>query len=236
MNLLYEAMSQFRIEKYLTCSTTVDIQKLTDISNSEVNDEITIIKVDEIESVLLQSRDWVTRIRESFDKFVEESLKESEQFKYWSIFLDELYPVLCDLTVSHRNGNVQLSAVERAIKLFFAFDRTNYSRWAPLYLQDCLKLEQKFPLIYEEFMERGSFVPMDQALEKEYNTVAKGKGGVIGFLKQKGTVTKWNLIKHEKSVESIKKCTASHEDRFDISLTKNITNIATGDICCRILK
>ena len=229
-------MSQFRIEKYLTCSTTVDIQKLTDISNSEVNDEITIIKVDEIESVLLQSRDWVTRIRESFDKFVEESLKESEQFKYWSIFLDELYPVLCDLTVSHRNGNVQLSAVERAIKLFFAFDRTNYSRWAPLYLQDCLKLEQKFPLIYEEFMERGSFVPMDQALEKEYNTVAKGKGGVIGFLKQKGTVTKWNLIKHEKSVESIKKCTASHEDRFDISLTKNITNIATGDICCRILK
>ena len=214
----------------------MDIQKLTDISNSEVNDENTIIKVDEIESVLLQSRDWVTRIRESFDKFVEESLKESEQFKYWSIFLDELYPVLCDLTVSHRNGNVQLSAVERAIKLFFAFDRTNYSRWAPLYLQDCLKLEQKFPLIYEEFMERGSFVPMDQALEKEYNTVAKGKGGVIGFLKQKGTVTKWNLIKHEKSVESIKKCTASHEDRFDISLTKNITNIATGDICCRILK
>ena len=130
MNLLYEAMSQFRIEKYLTCSTAVDIQKLIDISNSEVNDENTIIKVDEIESVLLQSRDWVTRIRESFDKFVEESLKESEQFKYWSIFLDELYPVLCDLTVSHRNGNwlLQLSAVERAIKLFFAFDRTNYSR------------------------------------------------------------------------------------------------------------
>ena len=113
-------MSQFRIEKYLTCSTAVDIQKLIDISNSEVNDENTIIKVDEIESVLLQSRDWVTRIRESFDKFVE----ESEQFKYRSIFLDELYPVLCDLTVSHRNGNwlLQLSAVERAIKLFFAFD------------------------------------------------------------------------------------------------------------------
>ena len=124
MNLLYEAMSQFRIEKYLTCSTAVDIQKLIDISNSEVNDENTIIKVDEIESVLLQSRDWVTRIRESFDKFVEESLKESEQFKYRSIFLDELYSVLCDLTVSHRNGNwlLQLSAVERAIKLFFAFD------------------------------------------------------------------------------------------------------------------
>ena len=39
-----------------------------------------------------------------------------------------------------------------------------------------------------------SAIPMEQALEKEYNKVAKGKGGVIGFSKQKGTVAKWNLI------------------------------------------
>ena len=82
MNLLCEAMSQLRIEKYLTYSTPMDIQKSINISNSEVNDENTIIKVDEIESVLLQSREWVTRTRESFDIFVEESSKESEQFKY----------------------------------------------------------------------------------------------------------------------------------------------------------
>ena len=49
-------MSQFRIEKYLTCSTAVDIQKLIDISNSEVNDENTIIKVDEIERAIAISR------------------------------------------------------------------------------------------------------------------------------------------------------------------------------------
>ena len=60
----------------------MDIQKSIDISNSEVNDENTIIEINEIESVLLQSREWVTRTRESFDIFVEESLKESEQFKY----------------------------------------------------------------------------------------------------------------------------------------------------------
>ena len=50
-------------------------------------------------------------------------------------------------------------------------------------------------------MEKGSFVvahthrkcsavAMDQALEKECNKVAKGKGVVIGFSKQKGTVDK----------------------------------------------
>ena len=47
-------MSQLRIEKYFTCSPAVDIQKSIDISNSEVNNENTIIKVDEIESVQLQ--------------------------------------------------------------------------------------------------------------------------------------------------------------------------------------
>ena len=106
---------------------------------------------------------------------LEESSRESEHFKYWSIFLDELYSLLCDLTVSHRNGDrlLRLSVVKRAIRVFFAFDRSNYSHWAPLFLQDCLNLEQMFPLIYE----KGSFVvrhthrkcttvPVDQPLEK----------------------------------------------------------------------
>ena len=131
-------------------------------------------------------------------------------------------------------------------------------------------------------MEKGSFVirhthrkcsavPMDQTLEKKYNKDAKGKGVVIGFSKQKITVAKWNLIKHEKlqharwlselcrltvddeyslhhefsnattkedikSVESIKKYAVCHQDPFDISLTKNITNIATGEMLenCKI--
>ena len=76
----------------------MDILNLIDTSKSEVN-ENTIIKVDEIENVLLQSREWVRRTRESFDKIVEQSSKESELFIYWSNFLDELYPVLCDLAV-----------------------------------------------------------------------------------------------------------------------------------------
>ena len=101
--------------------------------------------------------------------------------------------------------------------------------------------------------------------EKESCKVAKGKGGVTGLSKQKGTVAERNLIKHEKlqyvrwlnelygltvddeysilyefsnattkvdieSVESIKMFAASHQTPFDISLIKNITNIATGEI------
>ena len=39
---------------------------------------------------------------------------------------------------------------------------------------------------------------MDKALEKEYNKVAKGHGGVIGVTREKNVVARWNLIKHEK--------------------------------------
>ena len=42
-------------------------------------------------------------------------------------------------------------------------------------------------------------MPMDQALEKEYNKPAKGPGGVIGFSQKKASVSTWNLIKHEKA-------------------------------------
>ena len=94
-------------------------------------------------------------------------------------------PVLRDLTRSHREGNWQLhlSAVRRALNLFFAFDRTNYNRWVPLYYEDCVALEKNFPAIYALFsqggfvvrhtLKCGSGVPMDQVLEKEYNKPAK---------------------------------------------------------------
>ena len=138
----------------------------------------------------------------------QESLK-SNSFNYWSIFIDSIVPVLRDLTHSFRekDWSLHLSAMQRAIPLFFSFDRTNYARWAPLYFDDCLKLEEKFPILYQKFMEgdfcvqqstrASSAVLMDQALEQSYKT-AKGKGGVIGITTRKATIAKWSLIKHEK--------------------------------------
>ena len=41
-------------------------------------------------------------------------------------------------------------------------------------------------------------IPTDQAFQKEYNKVAKGKGGVTEFLKQKSTLATYDLIKQEK--------------------------------------
>ena len=78
-----------------------------------------------------------------------------------------------------------------------------------VYLHDCISLKDTHTKINEDFLQgnfivhqterRSSSLPMDQALEKAYNKVAKGAGGVIGFTRRKEVVARWNIIKHEKS-------------------------------------
>lgn len=145
-----------------------------------------------------------------FKKFVENNSLKSENFKYWSFFLDELYPILRDLTQSFRKGDwgLHTSAIVRSLPLFFAFDRPNYSRWAPIYYEDCLELESKLPELYNHFVDGGfvacqskrcgSSLPQDQFLEKAYNRPAKVAGGIIGMTRRKENVAKWELNKHEK--------------------------------------
>ena len=120
----------------------------------------------------------------------------SEQFKYWCLLLDEIMPVLRDLTRSRRKGDCYTSQqfVEPCHYSLPLEEQTTVAG-LPLYYEDCVALEEKFPAIYASFEEGGfvvrhtakcgSAVPMDQALEKEYNKPAKGQGGIIGFSRRK---------------------------------------------------
>ena len=65
-----------------------------------------------------------------FEVFQTNREKASNQFAFWNGFIKRIYPVLRDLTRSHREGNwpLHLSAVQRALPLSFSFDRTNYKR------------------------------------------------------------------------------------------------------------
>ena len=70
-------------------------------------------------------------------------------------------------------------------------------------------LPNTFPQIQNQFIDgqfvvhhtrrSGSGMPMDQALEKEYNKTSKSTGGIIGFTKRKEAVAQWSIIKHEKA-------------------------------------
>ena len=72
-----------------------------------------------------------------FDEFNENRKKKSEQFLFWHNFISKVFPVLRDLTRSHREGDwkLHLSAMQEALPLVFAFDRTNYKWWLPLYFK-----------------------------------------------------------------------------------------------------
>ena len=143
-----------------------------------------------IQRKLREGKEKMSDFTEVFDKYKEEGKVKSEQFQYWNKFLEEIIPILRDLTRSHREGNwkLHLSAVHRSLSLFFAFDRTNYCRWVLLFYEDCIALEKNFSVIGASFLQGGfvvrqtlkygSGVLMDQTLEKEYNKPAKGQGGI----------------------------------------------------------
>ena len=210
MLILCEVLHRLRIEQFLL---NVDGSKFDELWRRLEDLELSILKPDnfnEIQNLWNECKELGTTFTSHLQNFIHQTSEYNTQFRYWSIFLDKLMPVINDLTLSFRESNwlLYLSALQRAIPLFFAFDRTNYSRWVPLYYNDCILLEEKFPDLFEGFM-KGDFtvklskrkcsaIPVDQALEKEYNKNAKGKGGIIGFTREKEVVAKWNIIKHEK--------------------------------------
>ena len=92
-----------------------------------------------------------------------------------------------------------------------------------------MALKSRFPDLWENFcnggivvhktLRKGSGIPMDQALEKQYNKPAKDPSGVIGFTKRKQAVCKWNIIKHEKFLFTkglAKICALEAEDQYSL--------------------
>lgn len=100
-------------------------------------------------------------------------------------------PFLDDSTCSQMKANKELyiSAVGRALLVFFALDKAHCQRWGSVFYEDYLQLPDSFSDIHAEF-QKGRFavkqtsqtfsrVPMDQALEQTYNKPAKGRGSII---------------------------------------------------------
>ena len=62
-----------------------------------------------------------------FDEFLENGCLRSKSVYFWNTFLNDVLLILIDLTRSHREGdwNLHVSAVRRALPLFFALKRKN---------------------------------------------------------------------------------------------------------------
>ena len=99
---------------------------------------------------------------------------------------------------------MHLAAIEAIIPWCFAYDRTNYARYLPWYLDNMLSLPNSHPEIHRQ-LEEGGFsvqlgekntfgrIPMDQTIEETINKDTQTPGGTKGFSTREGAVKKFYM-------------------------------------------
>ena len=112
----------------------------------------------ESKDMLTEFVDMSDAMRDDFKDFKEDMCKKSETFAYWDIFV-HMTALLRDLIRADREGNwnLHLHTLQQILPLFASCDRTNYLRWASLYLEDMRLLPQTAPEVHASFM-AGKFV------------------------------------------------------------------------------
>ena len=149
-------------------------------------------------------------IQRMLDAFKNKSREESQTFAFWNNYL-KIVSLLLSLSKSERTDNweLHLSATKAITPYFFAMDRTNYSRWLPVYLVDMQTLDSVHPSIQEEFLNgnhavsrsQNSFAQVwtDMALEQSANLDSKSKGWIVGITQKPEALERWFLTCHERA-------------------------------------
>mgnify|MGYP000055450759 FL=1 len=143
----------------------------------------------------------------ALEVFKSEARVESKMFAFWEQYCDMVNALLQQVK-AERSGNWELYLSTLAVITpdFYAFDRPNYSRWLPIYIEDMRKLKSKHPQVYEEFS-AGNFsisrsghpfsqVAADMALEQSINADSKSKGGIVGISQCPAALERWFLTAH----------------------------------------
>ena len=109
----------------------------------------------------------------------------------------------------------------KMLPYFFITNRTNYSRWMPVYILDMLELPAEIKPVFEkgEFSIRqisGSFngIWSDMGTEKTIIKDSKGSGGIVGITNQKSALTRHFLASFSSAMN----------DRAGITSTSNTSH------------
>ncbi len=149
-------------------------------------------------------------IQNLFTTFISEAANKSHLFAFWNLYIDMVQGLLQFIRAEREaNWQLHLSATAELTPYFYCMDRTNYSRWLPIYLADMHLLQSAHPDVYEEFMKGNhpvsrsqqsfSQIWTDMALEQSVNLDSKTHGGIIGITKKPGTLERWFLTSHERA-------------------------------------
>ena len=92
-------------------------------------------------------------LRLLLSRFKSESCESSQLFKFWNSYV-EMVLVLLRFIRAEREGDwrLHLASTAEMTPYFFSMDRTNYSRWLPVYIADMHLLEDTAPEVHQEFM------------------------------------------------------------------------------------
>ena len=113
--------------------------------------------------------------------------------------------IMLSNVLAEREGDwsAHLMSSSKMLPYFFITNRTNYSRWMPVYILDMLELPAEMKSAFEkgEFSIRqtsGSFngIWSDTGTEKTIIKDLKGSGGIVGIASQKSAHVRWTLTKH----------------------------------------
>ena len=98
--------------------------------------------------------------------------------------------ILLGIIRASREGNwpLHLISVRKMIPWSFAYDRTNYARYLPVYFAQMSMLQNDFPDVYNHFQaggfsvqlgDRNPFgrIPLDQTIEETANKDTQTAGG-----------------------------------------------------------
>lgn len=202
--IVLEALMRLNWQAFIQCN-----RESPDISLTQQMEavEVTLQNVrKELTSVSIQAlydNPELTDLLRSFEEFNLSSSGKS---------YIEMVTLLLRFIRATREGdwNLHLACIKDMLPWMFAYDRTNYARYLPVYLCDMLALEQNHPSVHEAVktgdfvVQRSSWngfgqVSVDQTIEQTINCDTKSKGGIIGFSLNKAAVHRWVLTSHERA-------------------------------------
>lgn len=206
-NYLGEAFRRLQIEEFITEENLIDCENEI-VQIILFKESFSTGDFHECKGILSNLKKVESSLSEKFKEFILKRCQESQTFRYWNNVLI-LIDLMHDLIRADRMGDweLHLATIKKLLPVFHAMDRTNYSRWCSVYLEDMLSLQEQAPEVYRQFM-KGRFtvkkspvpftsVASDQALEQTINRAFKSISGVIGSTKNKETVTVWEITRHE---------------------------------------
>ena len=197
MKVMYEAMERLRISSFLESQSEDDLtyfdSAITTIEEFPVSQEF-------------------ADLFEKYQQFCIVRRKEDPTFELWSSFLEMVSLLLIFLRATRESDwNLHVAVLRLMMPWYFAYDRTNYSRYLPAYWMEMVDLPESHPSLYHELSQMGAWtvqrhgnhafasIAYDQAIEETLNRDCKTPGGIKGITINRGAVQRWILAQPERA-------------------------------------